>query len=109
MPIDSHPYQQENIECCPHLTHLREHAASGSKNILELAQYLNTENDTLPDELKPLGQALTDMTMRILTGSYAECLMRISELGLQEITSAQQGNQKQECCSGWPSQQEEAN
>jgi hypothetical protein len=97
------------IGCCLYLAALRAYAASGIKNIRELAEYLNTENETLPDELRPLMEALTDITMKTLTESYVECLLRLSELGLQEITRAQQGNQKQECCSGCPSQQEEPN
>jgi hypothetical protein len=75
---------------------------------MELAEYLITQNDTLPEELKPLGQALTDMTMKILTESYVECLMTISELGLQEITQAAQDNQRNIASGGCPSQQEAA-
>jgi hypothetical protein len=89
--------------CQLHVENLEAYATSGRKTIMELAEYLNTQNDTLPEELRPLGQALTDMTMKILTESYVECLMMISELGLQEITRGAQGNQQKECFSGCPS------
>jgi hypothetical protein len=95
-------------ECAPDLARLRAYAASGIKTILELAEYLHTENATLPDELRPLWQALTDMTIRTLTESYVECLMMLSELGLQEITRAAQGNQKTVPSVGCPAQQEAA-
>jgi hypothetical protein len=75
---------------------------------MELAESLNTENDTLPDELKPLGQALIDITMRILTESYVECLMMISEQGLQEIARAREDSQGSTPSDGCPSQQEAA-
>jgi hypothetical protein len=94
--------------CCLYLATLRGCAASGRKNIMELAEYLNTENDTLPEELKPLGQALTDMAMKILTESYVECLMMISKRGLQEIAQVREDSQGSTPSSGCPSQQEAA-
>ena len=94
--------------CCLYLATLREYAASGIKNIIELAEYLNTENETLPDELRSLAQALTDITMKTLTEFYVECLMTLSELGLQEITRAAQGNQGSFPSGDCPSQQEAA-
>jgi hypothetical protein len=47
---------------------------------------LQTDIDALPDELKPISQALTDITMRLLIESYAEHLRFISECAYREIT-----------------------
>jgi hypothetical protein len=75
-------------ECSPHLAKLREYAASGAKHIMDFAKYMETVTDTLPDDLKPTGQVLTEISMRALIESYVESLKLISELGLQEITRA---------------------
>jgi hypothetical protein len=75
-------------ECCPHLAHLREIAVSGLKNILDCAEEIKTVTDTLPDDLKPIGQALADFTMQALIESYAETLKLISDLGIQKIAQA---------------------
>jgi hypothetical protein len=44
--------------------------------------------DSLPDDLKPTGQALAGITLQALAGSFAESLKLFSELGLQQITQA---------------------
>jgi hypothetical protein len=66
-----------------HLATLRAYAASGIKDIMEFAEYMKTVTDTFPDDLKPFGKALTDITLQALIESYFECLML-----LQEITRA---------------------
>jgi hypothetical protein len=71
-------------QCSPNLAHLREIAASGLKNILDCAKAMKTETDTLPDDLKPYGEAMTKISMKVLIGSYAESLQLMSE----EITRA---------------------
>jgi hypothetical protein len=73
-------------KCSPHLAHMRELAASGLKNILALAEEMKTETDTLPDDLKPFGEALAEASMRVLFESYIETLKLISDLNLQKIT-----------------------
>jgi hypothetical protein len=62
------------------------YAASGIKDIMEFAKDMNTYTATLPDDLKPIAQALTDFTFKLLTQSCIEYLMMLSELGYQEIT-----------------------
>jgi hypothetical protein len=106
MPIASHPYLEEQTACCPHLAHLREHATSGIKHIMAFAEEMETVTETLPDDLKPLGELLTKISMRVLTESYAESLMLIAERGLQEITRAAQDSQSSTPAVGCPSRQE---
>ena len=72
--------------CCLHLATLRENAAAGMKHVMEIAEHMKTDTDALPDDLKPIAQALTDFTIKTLAESLAENLKLISELGLQEIT-----------------------
>jgi hypothetical protein len=67
---------------------LREIAVSGIKNMMDVAEHLKTETDTLPDDLKPFGEALADFTMQVLIESYAETLKLISDLGIQKIARA---------------------
>jgi hypothetical protein len=75
--------------CSPHLAHMRELAASGLKNILAFAEEMKAETDTLPDELKPIGEALAEMSIEALTKHYFETLLLISEMGMQKITQAE--------------------
>jgi hypothetical protein len=75
-------------QCSPHLAHMREIAASGLKTILAFAEEMKTETDALPDDLKPIGEALAEVSLRVLFESYAETLKLISELGQQEIVQA---------------------
>jgi hypothetical protein len=75
-------------ECCPHMAHLQEIGFSGLKNIMRVAEAMQTDTDTLPDDLKPYGEAMTKIFMEALIKNYAECLQLIAELGLQEITRA---------------------
>jgi hypothetical protein len=69
-----------DTEIYPHLATLGKNAASGVKHILEVAEHLKTITDTLPDDLKPVGQALADITMQALIESYAEWLRLFREL-----------------------------
>jgi hypothetical protein len=75
-------------QCSPHLAHMREIAASGLKNMLDCAEEMKTEIDTLPDDLKPFGEALADFIMQVLIESYVETLKLISDLGIQKIAQA---------------------
>jgi hypothetical protein len=76
--------RDNRTECCPQLAKLREYATSGLKNILDCAKAMKTKTDTLPDDLKPYGEAMTKFSLEVLIGSYAESLQLISE----EITRA---------------------
>lgn len=75
-------------ECLPHLARLREFTASGLKNILDYAEEMKTWTDALPDDLKPFGQVLTEMSLQALTESYLESLRLYWEWDLQQITQA---------------------
>jgi hypothetical protein len=74
--------------CSLQLAHLRDIATSSIKNIMDLAVQLETETANLPDELKPFGEMLTEITMHTIIKSYAESLQLLTELGLQEIVQA---------------------
>jgi hypothetical protein len=80
--------RDKRIECCPHLAQLREYAASGLKNILDCAEAMKADTDSLPDDLKPYGEAMTKFSMEVLIKSYVERLRLISELGMWDITRA---------------------
>jgi hypothetical protein len=73
-------------QCCPQLAHLREIATSGLKNILDCAEAMKADTDALPDDLKPYGEALSNISMEVLIKNYIECLRFISELGMRDIT-----------------------
>jgi hypothetical protein len=74
--------------CCLHLAQLCGFAACGLKNILDCAEAMQAETDSLPDDLKPFGEAMTKLIMEVLIENYTACLQLISELGMQEITRA---------------------
>jgi hypothetical protein len=75
-------------KCCPHMAHLQEIGFSGLKDIMCVAEAMQTATATLPDDLKPYGEALTKIFMEALIKNYADRLQLISELGLQEIIRA---------------------
>jgi hypothetical protein len=68
---------------CPQLAHLSEHTICGPKHIMHVVQSMKT--DTLPDEQKPLGEALAKSRVQALNSTYPQCLKPISDLGLQQI------------------------
>jgi hypothetical protein len=72
-------------ECCSHLMFMSEYAASSVKHIVECAERIKTATDTLPADLKPTGEVLTDISMRVLIETYVESLKLFSELGVQKI------------------------
>jgi hypothetical protein len=72
-------------KCCSHLAQLREYAAAGLKEIMAFAEDMNTYTDTLPDDLKPYGEAMTNIIMEALMKNYVECFQLRHELGLQKI------------------------
>jgi hypothetical protein len=75
-------------KCCAHMAHLCRYATCGSKHIMLVGEAMKTDTDNLPDDLKPYGEALTKIIMEVLTQTYTECLMCISEQAIQEITQA---------------------
>jgi hypothetical protein len=84
-------------KCCSHLASLQAYAVFGRKHIMEVAEQMMHETDALPADLKPLGEAMTQLVIQVLTESYAESLHLIAELGFQEIIQAAQApNNKHE-------------
>jgi transcriptional regulator with XRE-family HTH domain len=71
-----------------HAADLGAFATSSQKYVLDVVEHMTTIDDELPSELKPFGQMLTEVSTKILTGAYAETLMMLSGLGLEEITLA---------------------
>jgi hypothetical protein len=69
-----------------HLGTLREYASFGIQHILAFAEDMESVTGTLSDDLKPIGEALTKVSIEALTAAYAEGLMCLSDLGLQEFT-----------------------
>jgi hypothetical protein len=72
-------------QCYLQLPHLSEYAAASRKHIMKIAEDMLADTDTLPDAVKPYGEAMTKFILEVLIESYAETLRLISELGLQEI------------------------
>lgn len=71
-----------------HLADLGKYAASGKKDVMDCVEYMTTIDDELPDDLQPIGRALTKISTKILTGTYAESLTMLSVMGLEENTKA---------------------
>jgi hypothetical protein len=75
-------------QCSLQLAHFRDIATSSIKNIMDLAVQLENETANLPDELKPFGEMLTEITLHTMIKSYAESLQLLTDLELQEIARA---------------------
>ena len=71
-----------------HLGTMREYACFGIKHIMACIEEMETDNASLPDELKGIAEVLTKYFTQVLIESHVESLKLISELGLQEITRA---------------------
>ena len=74
--------------CCPHMALLCGYATYGLRQIMSVAESMQTDTAKLHDDLKPYGEVLTKIMMEVLIKSHAECLELIAELGIQEITRA---------------------
>jgi hypothetical protein len=74
--------------CCPHMALLCGYATYGLRQIMHVAEIMQTDTAKLHDDLKPYGEVLTKIMMEVLIKSHAECLELIAELGIQEITRA---------------------
>jgi hypothetical protein len=75
-------------QCCPHLATLSEYAAASLKDIMNFAEEMKSRTDAMPDDLKPFGEALTKISMEVLTESYVDLLNHFLELKFQEFTRA---------------------
>jgi hypothetical protein len=80
---------------CPHVAHLCGYTVCGLKNILDCAEEMKSKSDALPDELKPYGEAIVNISMEMLIEHYIACLQAISELDIREITRKAQPPEQQ--------------
>ena len=67
---------------------LRNYACFSIQQIMAFAEDMESIIGTLPDDLKPIADALTKASIETLSAAYAEGLMCLSDLGLQEFTQA---------------------
>ena len=59
--------------------------AKGKQYVMQVLQDVHDMDADLPEELQPIGQALTKFISEALTGTFAECGTMIGEFGLEEI------------------------
>ena len=71
-----------------HLKLIGGFVANGEKFVLDVGNHLNEITNDLPDELRPVGEVLSNASMRILSGAYVESLQFLAEMGFQEIAQA---------------------
>ena len=82
-------FSEDNTESYPHhLGTLRAYASFSIQHIIAFAEDMESVTGTLPDDLKPIGEALTKVSIEALTAAYAEGLMCLSDLGLQKFIQA---------------------
>jgi hypothetical protein len=82
-------FPEESTESYPHhIGTLREYASFGIQQIMAFAEDMESVIGTLSDDLKPIAEALTKISIEAFTAAYAEGLMCLSNLGLQEFTQA---------------------
>jgi hypothetical protein len=77
-----------------HLADLGKYAASGKKYVMDVVAYMKDTDEDLPEDLQPIGQALTKISTKILTGTYAESLTMLSAMGMEENAQATKPGQQ---------------
>jgi hypothetical protein len=68
-------------------------ARSGKRFIMDVMEDVKDMDNEASDELRPIGQALTEIINEELTGTFAESLTMIGELGFKENALATQPGQ----------------
>jgi hypothetical protein len=63
-------------------------AVSGEQFVLDVGTHLSEVTDNLPPHMRPVGQALTNASMKVLTAAYARSLTFLAERGFDEIDQA---------------------
>jgi hypothetical protein len=82
-------FPEDGTESYPHhMDTLREYATFGIQQIMAFAEDMESVTGTLSDDLKPIAEAIIKVSIEALTAAYAEGLMCLSDLGLQEFTQA---------------------
>jgi hypothetical protein len=78
-----------------HLKELGELVAAGLEFVMDVSEYLENRNAVRPASLQPLGNALNQATIKILTGALIESAKLNAETGNQEIVRATPPGQRQ--------------
>jgi hypothetical protein len=71
-------------------------AANGQKYVLDVGTHLTEITNALPEELQPVGETLTNASLKILSMSYIESLQFLAERGFQTIDQATPPGQYQQ-------------
>ena len=71
-----------------HMGTLRTYACFSIQQIMAFAEDMESVTGTLPDDLKPIAEALTKVSLEALTAAYIEELMCLSALSLQKFIQA---------------------
>jgi hypothetical protein len=71
-----------------HLKILGGFVVSGEQFVLDVGTHLSEVTDNLPAHMQPVGQALTNASMKVLTASFARSLTFLAERGFDEIDQA---------------------
>jgi hypothetical protein len=77
-----------------HLNELIQFTAAGLECIMNYAQYQEKRNAARPASLQPLGNALTNAAIQILSGTFIEDVKLNAEAGNQEIILATKPGQR---------------
>jgi hypothetical protein len=78
-----------------HLKGLGGFAVNGQQYVMDVVERLSEATDDLPEELQPIGEVLTNLSTKVMTNSYAECLQFLAEMGFLEIAQATKPGQQQ--------------
>jgi hypothetical protein len=82
-------FSEDGTESYPHhMGTLREYASFSIQHIMAFAEDMEAVTGTLSADLKPIAEALTKVSIEVLTAAYAEGLLCLSDLGLQEFIQA---------------------
>jgi hypothetical protein len=71
-------------------------AVTGQKFVLDVAEELSDHTDNLPAHLQPLGEALTQVSVQVLSAKYIEQLKFNAEMGNRQIAQATTPKQPQQ-------------
>ncbi len=71
-----------------HLKLIGGFVASGEKFVLDVGTHLCEITKDLPDAVRPVGETLTNASMRVLSLTYIESLQFLAEQGFQTVNQA---------------------
>jgi hypothetical protein len=88
--------RDRGVPTADHLKLLGGFVANGEKFVLDVGTHLTEVTNDLPDALQPVGEVLTNASMKILSGAYVESLKFLAERGFQTINQATPPGQHQQ-------------